>query len=461
MELVVQNPWWKNKSEIEKDIHVSRWLNSRVKWIPSLKDEIEWIDAVYTVRGPRQVGKTTLLKLWIRDLLSTTSSERVFYWSCDLVKDEEALYAVVSEYLGWARKLSDDRLYVFLDEVSNVRDWQKAVKLLWDTGMLVNVTIVLTGSHSLDIRASSERLPGRRGDAKSDPDKVLLPLSFSDYVRMVDPVLWDNCRKKNKGELFIRDLNHHLRTYMLTGGFPKAIDEYLKEKKIGYGVYRMYLDVVLGDLEKWGRKIGTLKEIIKVVIDGLTTPLGWSTIKGKTSVDSHNTVLSYVDALSESYTLFYIYQLDEKLLPLHRKNKKIYFMDPLLFHCLNSWSLSAEGFDEALDYLSRPDNESRLVENIVAISLFEHYKGNEDFGFWGDKKEIDFATREKTWIEVKWKERIKDSEVIGLKGVTGKKIVLTKNEFREADGVNLVPVSLFLVRGGISGIEKATTSKTK
>lgn len=454
MELVVQNPWWKNKSEIDKDIHVSRWLNSRVKWVPALKDEIDWVDAVYTVRGPRQVGKTTLLKLWIRELLSKVSSERIFYWSCDLVKDEQALYDIVSEYLAWARKLSDDRLYVFLDEVSGVRDWQKAVKLLWDTSLIANVTVILTGSHSLDIRASSERLPGRRGDTEKDPDKVLLPLSFSDYVSVVDPVLWENCRNRDKAGVFVRDLNHHLKTYLLTGGFPKAIDEYLREKKIGYSTYRAYLDVVLGDLEKWGKKISTTKDIIKVVIDSLTTPVGWSTIKNKTSVDSHNTVLSYIDALSESYTLFYIYQLDEKLLPMHKKNKKIYFTDPLLFHCLNSWSLGTEGFDEALDYLSKTDNESKLVENIVAINLFECYKGNEGFGFWGDKKEIDFASREKTWIEVKWKEKIKDAEVAGLKGVDGKKIVLTKNEYRDVDGISLIPVSLFLAWGGVSSLTK-------
>lgn len=447
MELILQNPWWKNKTEIENDRHIIPWMNSRVKWIPKIREEIRWIDAVYTIRGPRQVGKTTLLKLMIKDLLKDASPERIFYWSCDLIKNETELYETVLEYGRWARKLSDERIYIFLDEISNIKNWQKAIKLLWDTGFLINATVILTGSHSMDIRASSEKLPGRRGDV-NEPDKMLLPMTFSEFLRLTDPRLWDKCRDLGKAEMLIPELNDYLGIYLITGGFPKAIDEYLREKRIKYSTYRMYLDVVLGDLERWGKKSITTKEILTVVINSITTPLSWSTIKNKTSVDSHNTVFSYIETLSESFTLFYIFKFNENFLPIHKKNKKIYFCDPLLLHCLNAWCLGKEGFESTLDFLGDVENESKLVENLVAVSLFERYKSNERFGFWSNRREVDFVTGDGRWMEVKWKEKIRNSDIGTLKRVKGEKIILTKNEYRTEDDVRLIPVSLFLCRDG-------------
>lgn len=82
--------------------------------------------------------------------------------------DEKELFEVLNLYLNWAAAFRLERKYIFLDEISSVRNWEKGLKYLVDTGALKNATVVLTGSHSIDIKGSIERLPGRRGEGEGE-----------------------------------------------------------------------------------------------------------------------------------------------------------------------------------------------------------------------------------------------------------------------------------------------------
>ncbi len=70
-ELAQRNPWWKNKDLILEDRNLRKRKGSKVDWTPRIKYKFSLNeDAIYTVRGPRQVGKTTLVKIMIEELLS-------------------------------------------------------------------------------------------------------------------------------------------------------------------------------------------------------------------------------------------------------------------------------------------------------------------------------------------------------------------------------------------------------
>ncbi len=110
-----------------------------------------------------------------------------------MIDDYRELADTVRAYLGWARRRlgpaaenhvapfsSAERLALFLDEVSYVDRWQRAVKHLWDLGLLQGVTVIVTGSHTLDVRRGAELLPGRRGE-RADVDHLLLPLDFRSF----------------------------------------------------------------------------------------------------------------------------------------------------------------------------------------------------------------------------------------------------------------------------------------
>lgn len=74
-ELVEYNPWWKKESEIDNDPEIQKWEASNLKWDPRLRHTFKHEDLIYSLRGPRQVGKTTLVKLMIRDFLGSKISK--------------------------------------------------------------------------------------------------------------------------------------------------------------------------------------------------------------------------------------------------------------------------------------------------------------------------------------------------------------------------------------------------
>ena len=163
-ELLFQNPWWKDKKNIENDINIKKLKKCKYTYKPQLFKAADLkSDAVYTLRGARQVGKTTLVKLIIKDLLGRNVNPRnIFYYSMDLVKDDKELFEI---FVSWHQivKGGSKRKYIFFDEATFVQNWEKSIKHIVDTFGLENKTFILTGSSAIDLRKGSERLPGRRG----------------------------------------------------------------------------------------------------------------------------------------------------------------------------------------------------------------------------------------------------------------------------------------------------------
>ncbi len=246
-----------------------------------------------------------------------------------------------------------DRLYLFLDEVSSVKAWQKGIKFLFDKGSLRNTTIILSGSHSLDLRVSAEQLPGRRGEPESNPDLVFVPVKFAEYVESTDQNLngivrdLDLLRTTSRHEEIvalsqgkvsprIEKLAYEVdRTnllfdkYLMTGGIPRAINEFAKSGTIAEITYRTYVDVVKGDLMRYEMNENYLRQILGQVLETIGTPVGWSTLRKSTDVASSNTIENYVTALDSSFVLNFFYRMNApERKPEYAKEKKIIFADP-------------------------------------------------------------------------------------------------------------------------------------
>ena len=75
------NPWWKDGIEFN-DKELRTWNESIIKWDPRIRKKFNFNeDIVYSLRGPRQVGKTTLTKLQIKHLLQQGVSRwNIFYY---------------------------------------------------------------------------------------------------------------------------------------------------------------------------------------------------------------------------------------------------------------------------------------------------------------------------------------------------------------------------------------------
>jgi len=106
--------------------------------------------------------------------------------------------------------------------------------------------------------------------------------------------------------LYSKEIELLFKSYLMTGGIPKVADEYLRTGKISEGIYRTYVDVVLGDLVRWNKKETYLRQILRRIYQVAGNPVSWNTLKDDTDVSSHNTVADYVDTLKDSFILYYL-----------------------------------------------------------------------------------------------------------------------------------------------------------
>ena len=151
--LLDHNPWWRDKTEIEEDFDIKKWQNNRYRWVPDVVEEIPLNGfSLHFLLGPRQVGKTTAVKLIIKRLLENTDSKSVFYFRCDELSDYKELKEVLTSYLAFREENGIKKSFMFLDEVTSPREWFRAVKSLIDGGKFENDVLVLTGSNTLSVK---------------------------------------------------------------------------------------------------------------------------------------------------------------------------------------------------------------------------------------------------------------------------------------------------------------------
>ena len=104
------------------------------------------------------------------------------------MNNAEELSQIIQIYLNWTGVNSGDRKYLFFDEICSVKNWQREILHLSNKGLFENCSILITGSHSMDIKYSGETLPGRRGGSEDETlDKILLPMKFSEFVKLIEP----------------------------------------------------------------------------------------------------------------------------------------------------------------------------------------------------------------------------------------------------------------------------------
>ena len=447
-EIKKSNPWWLNKAAIDDDFHLTRLEKQKVRWNYEIIEKLE--EGIYTVRGPRQVGKTTWIKQTIKKLLRTANPNNILFYSCDTVKE----YKELMDILGLFLDISDENSnrYIFLDEIPYVNEWQRAIKHIYDAGRFENCCVILSGSHSIDIKRSTELLPGR-GD-RGKRHYTMLPLTFPQYLEAVRKSMeLTDSFKKNIAllKLNTETLEREYKTYLQTGGFLRVINELISNKTIDDTTYDVYLKWIIGDLAKWEIRENYSKQIVRKVIDSYTTEISWSSIKSGTDIDSHNTVSKYVNAIEEMFVFNFIYSLDfNRKRADFPKSKKIYFVDPFIIASCYRWTTSKDNiYNEYKTFLEK--NVSKISEGVILSHLISNiykrikanvYDYKDLIFYWKNKnktKEADFVYRNIA-VELKYQENINKEDYKALKDFR-KGFLVTKNVFDE----RTFPLPAFLI----------------
>ena len=166
-EIRAANPWWIDPAAIDRDPAILSAERSIVKRVHGGQYRFAAGDHVYTLRGPRRVGKTTLLMMEVRRLLGEgVQPQDVLYYSFETEGRPADIYMLVTEYLAMSGGRGSSRRFIFLDEVTGIRHWDKGVKKLLDRGSLRNCTVVATGSHAADVAISAAQAVRAQGGAR-------------------------------------------------------------------------------------------------------------------------------------------------------------------------------------------------------------------------------------------------------------------------------------------------------
>ncbi len=462
----VHNPWWADSSSLRQDKHLVEFYASRLRWRPAILDEIILTeDLVYVIRGPRQIGKTTTLKLLVESLLQNNADPRqICYLDCEMagVKNFKELMDIVCGHIAFIKPiLGANRLFLLLDEATFIKDWAIGIKALSDKGVLENVTTIVTGSNAVDLKRGSERMPGRRGE-RAGLDKKLLPLTFREYVFAFDHEIKNKIPCFSSGPdledikdkiLALSTIDNKLASlfsqFILTGGFPRSINSFLKAGKVEDYVYELHRDSIIGEITRIGKKESYLREIVTWILERHGHPFDWRDISRETDIGKHDTARDYAEDLELLFLwdIFFRSKRLDRPSAAFRSQKKIYFKDPFIFQAFWGWSRGTlDPWRATMDYLMNPSDKASLIESIVAAHLKNKF-GREVF-YWKPDHEVDFlVSREGKFdqlIEVKYQERIRAENLRHLRKA-GKGLLLSKSGFKILEGNILVmPVHAFL-----------------
>jgi predicted AAA+ superfamily ATPase len=482
--IIEQNPWWKGKEFPfwKYDEHLSNYDDAKYK----IKRKFIFAQPnnIYSISGPRQAGKTTWIKLMIWNLLELkeVDASAICYFSCDLLisRSRKELRKVIDYFLEKLGRF--DKGYIFLDEVSFVRDWAFEIKNLADMGKLGKICIFLSGS-PLGVK-EIEFLPGRHIEGNR---YFLKPLTFRNFIlnldeysislltsdeKIKDGIIllkrkleenWLTLEEsfeeiKEKFELllpFKDTLDFLLNFYIRTGGFPKSIESYIKNKRIDRRDYETIINVILSDISKRERSEDIAKQILYAIIKRLGSAYDFRAITKDTEEGiSVNTVIDYLRMFEDSFLIKVLYSYDFDTRQKRQKgNKKIYFTDPFLLYAILSWIEGKDGFEVTENMLASEEKTSVILESLV-LSLLQRTKeiplirdSSTFLWFYYDRRgEIDFIFKQETGnylgIEAKYQPEV-SRKVVEVDKVANY-IILSKDTFELSNRIVIIPISLFL-----------------
>jgi len=384
-QLVELNPWWKsgNWAVLDPDLANARPLLTR----PGLHLDL---GKIYLVRGVRRAGKTTYVKQLIRDIVGATVRDprTVVYITCDrLTGGRRELGDAVGDFF---ENMRPDYAFICLDEVTYLEDWHLFLKELAESTLAPRRVVLATGSNPAMVKSRAERLPGRRIEGN---EYLMYPLSFRQFIQnfagplstyapnelrqaaaevsklmpIALPPRDDQKEVLSTASVYVSELNSLFRTYLLTGGFPRPIIEYFRDKKISAERYEELVRLVLGDISN----AGLSEDIAKSILRRITARESYgqrATLRGigEDTGYPHNTVGSYLEALEDAMILIALGVVQPHKWKIRPKSpKKFYLTDPFILHSMQGFFSGVDCYRLSEETLADEDTVSKIVEGVV------------------------------------------------------------------------------------------------
>ncbi|NCU32939.1 MAG: ATP-binding protein, partial [Candidatus Moranbacteria bacterium] len=368
---------------------------ARPKYVQNLlkqKDQKE----VSVITGVRRCGKSTALLQALEEIIDNgTPSQNILY-----INFEEPAFAadldlkfLLQIYDAYREKfLPKGKIYMALDEIHMVPQWERFVRGVYDRGDNVKFYITDSSSHLLS-KEYGHTLTGR------SYSNVIYPLSFQEFLYFKKQ---DNLLDESKINTNSVQLRHAFLEYLEFGGFPQTT--LTADKRTKTQLLKEYYSAII-EKDIAGRyKVRDsrlLKEFCLLAMTQNGLPMsGYSAQKAQDIAQpTANKFLSYLDEVFLMLPAgFFSYSLSQQ----QKRPKKLYSIDTGIYNAV-SFKFS--------------ENIGRVFENAVFLAL---KRSGEEVFYWQGKRETDFVVRQgrsvKKLINACWNlnEENKSREVEGL-----------------------------------------------
>ncbi len=374
-------------------------------------------NANYVFVGLRRAGKSYLMYRQIRRLIEQGHSiAEILYFNFEDDRIESLELGDLDLIKCCYEEMYDHRPIFFLDEIQNVKGWERFARRLADTGYRVYIT----GSNAKMLSSEIATTLGGRYLVKD-----VYPFSFREFLAVKDIDLNDrNVLYKRRN-----DIIKAYEEYFRDGGLPETL--MMSDKRSW--ISSLFNKIFFGDLvaRHQVRNDFALRIMIRKLAESVKQPTSFNRIAGiastagkKVSVD---TVIDYMTYVQESWLILPYENIAAKLMD-KESNKKYYFIDNGI---LNLFLI---------------DPTTSLLENQVAVRLRQLY-GDRVY-FYNKNIEVDFVVYdEAVAIQVSYSMADADTEkrevdaLLKLNQVLPMQrlMVITKDEEREIvkDGMTI------------------------
>jgi len=371
------NPWW------EVDFHTKsvprpKYQNKLSKLLP-MRD-------IVLLTGLRRVGKTTIIKQIVEELLRKVKPELIFYVSLDAYGLEKySIHEIVTRYRTIHGLGLDQKIYVFLDEIAFKEDFQKELKDFYDNE---NIKIYASASSASILRDKKAYLTGRTRTIE------ILPLDFEEFL------VFRN-RKIKTADAYL--LENYFMEYMQTGGLP----EYVLTGDIVY-LSELVNSILYKDIIAFHniKDSAIVKDFFRLLMERAGKMLTLNKMAKILGI-SLDTVRRYMEYFKETYIVYTVERCG-KLNQRLRTGKKLYAGDVGLKNM-------ATGFRD----------RGAVFENMVYLKI----KHNDPCYIYEDGNEIDFFFKD-TLMEIKFGKELKGKQLRLFEKIPAKKKIIV-SEWQE------------------------------
>ena len=324
--------------------------------------------------GPRQVGKTTLIRMLLQGLQAR--GQRTVFFNLDVEEDMQwfASQRALLDRLEFLVGKTSQTVYVAIDEIQRKTDAGRFMKGLYDMGLPYK--FILSGSGSLELKEQiAESMMGRKREF------FIPPVSFTEFVDHRTDYAYSD-RLAAYGRMEPARLAGHLTEYLNYGGYPRVITAEGQEEKrlVMREIYTSYVDRDIAALMRLSRP-DAFRQMLALLASQSGQLLNMSTLASQTGI-STPTLKNYLYYAEKTFSVAMVRPYFRNLQKEITKAPTPYFVDLGLRNLLvGKWGTLTDASDLGL-----------VFQNLIFHMLCAQYPP-ESVKYWRtlDRAEVDFV----------------------------------------------------------------------